>query len=169
WSGMNWFAHNAASGSPDEAAFLASQLDWLFAADSGAGPQVSITPSWNGDDRATLALQATSGPSLVLFKESLFPGWSARLATPTGSQPVALAGSEMDFMLAALPAVPAGSSLVFVYGPTVFEQASWVLSLLFLVLVVVWVVRPALLVRGRRWVAGRTTRVAGSLLRPIAK
>jgi hypothetical protein len=56
-----------------------------------------------------------------------------------------------------------------VYGPTVFEQASWVLSLLFLVVVIVWVARPSVLARGRGWVAGRTTRFAGSLLRPIAK
>ncbi len=169
WSGMNWIAHNAASGSPDEAAFLASQLDWLFAGDSGAGPQVSITPSWAGDGHATLALQASSGPSLVLFKESLFPGWSARLVTPTGSQPVDLAGSEMDFMLAALPAVPAGSMLVFAYGPTVFEQGSWGLSLLFLAILIAWVARPALFARGREWTAERAASIARRLLRPVAK
>src|ERR1700693_3824536 len=168
WSGMNWIAHNSASGSTDEAAFLAAQLDWLFAADSGAGPQALITPSWTGRGQATLALHASSAPSLVLFQESVFSGWSARLVTPTGSQPVDLAGSEMDFMFATLPAVPAGSSLVFIFGPTGFEQGSWALSILFLAVLIAWVARPALLARGREWAADRMASVTRRLVRPVA-
>ncbi|HXJ47692.1 MAG TPA: hypothetical protein VNF91_00870 [Candidatus Acidoferrum sp.] len=169
WSGMNWIAHNSASGSADEAAFLAAQLAWVFAGDSQAGTQAPLTPSWTGDSQASIALQPSAGPSLVLFKESLFPGWSARLVTPTGSQPVDLAGSEMDFVLASLPAVPAGSSLVFTYGPTAVEQGSWGLSLVFLALLIAWVARPALFARGRHWTADRAASVARRLLGPFAE
>ena len=165
WSGMNLIAHNSASASADESQFLASQLAWLFAPDASAAPQAPIAPVWNGDDQATLALQASAGPSLVLFKESLFPGWTARLVSPGGSRPVELAGSEMDFMLAVLPAVPAGSSLVFSYAPTAFEQGSWVLSLLFLLVLTTWALRPALLARGREWAA----RLIRRLLRLLAQ
>src|SRR5205807_2440598 len=147
------------------ARFRAAQLGWLFAVDPGAASQLPITPAWSGDDQATLALQPSSGPSLVLFKESLFPGWSARLVTPAGSQPVDLVGGEMDFMLASLPSVPAGSSLVFRYGPTVFEEASWWLSLVFLAVLISWVLRPALLSRGADLVAG----TGRSLLSPVAR
>jgi len=166
WSGMNLIAHNSSSASTDEGQFLASQLAWLFAPDANeAMPEVPIVPTWNGDDHATLGLQASTAPSLVLFKESLFPGWSARLVTPGGSQRVDLVGSEMDFMLAALPAVPAGSSLVFSYGPTAFEQASWGFSIVFLVLLMTWALRPVLLARGRE----RLTRSVARLLSPLAR
>jgi hypothetical protein len=168
WSGMNLITHNSTSGSVDEAKFLTAQLAWLFAPDAGGQePQVPVAPVWNGDDQATLVLQASAEPSLVLFKESLFPGWSARLVTPRGSQPVELLGSEMDFMLALIPAVPEGSSLVFTYGPTVLEQASWWLSLLFLAVLISWVLRPAFLARGRRWMTQRAVWLMGRLVRPI--
>jgi hypothetical protein len=163
WSGMNLIAHSSSSASADEAQFLASQLAWLFT--SGAGSQVPIAPLWEGDDQATLVLQPSDAPSLVLFKESLFPGWSARLVTPRGSQRVDLVGGEMDFMLAALPAVPAGSSLVFSYGPTALERTSWGLSLAFLALLVAWALRPALLARGRKRLAVSARR----LLNPLAR
>jgi len=151
WSGMNLIAHNAGSGSADENQFVADQLAWLFEPDSTSGEQVSIAPVWSGGDQVSLALEPSAGPDLVLLKESLFPGWSARLVTPTGSEPVDLVGSEMDFMLARLNSVPAGSSLVFTYGPTTLEQGSWWLSLVFLAALVGWVVRPAYLARIRQW------------------
>jgi hypothetical protein len=170
WSGMNLIAHNSTSASTDETKFVASQFAWLFAPDaSSAASQVPIAPVWNGDDHATLWLQAAAAPSLVLFKESLFPGWSAHLVTPTGSTSVELVGSEMDFMLAVLPAVPAGSSLVFSYGPTAFEQASWGLSLVFLGLLITWALRPSLLARGREWVSRRTVWFSRRLLSPLAR
>jgi hypothetical protein len=164
WSGMNLIAHSSASGSVDEQQFLSSQLAWLFAADpTVTGTQTPITPVWQGDDQASLGLQASAQPSLVLFKESLFPGWSARLVTPTGSQSVDLVGSEMDFMLARVPAVPAGSRLVFSYRPTLLEQGSWVLSLVFLVALLGWVLRPHLFVRVRKGGAGLLRRI----VRPV--
>jgi hypothetical protein len=101
----------------------------------------------NGGDQVTLTLQPSTAPSLVLLKESFFPGWSARLVTPSGSSSVDLVGSEMDFMLARLESVPPGSSLVFTYGPTVFEQASWLVSLATLAGLIVWLVRPKLIGR----------------------
>ena len=165
WSGMNLIAHNSTSSSGDETRFLASQLAWLFASDPSESAQVAIAPVWSGDDKATLELQASAAPSVVLFKESLFPGWSARLVSPGGSQQVDLAGSEMDFMLAILPAVPAGSSLVFSYGPTAFEQAAWGLSLVFLVVLITWAFRPAVLARGRQWLSP----LAKRLLSPLAR
>lgn len=154
WSGMNLMAHDAASGSTDENRFLAEQLAWLFTPAPGAGSQLTIEPSWNGGDQVSLALQASNGPSLVLLKESLFPGWTARLVTPTGSSSVDLVGSEMDFMLANLGSVPPGSSLVFTYGPTTFEQITWGLSLALLGALIAWLVRPGLIDRARHLVVG---------------
>jgi hypothetical protein len=173
WSGMNLFAHDASSGSADEDQFVTQQLAWLFAPAAGGGAQISVSPDWHGGDQVSLALRQSSGPSLVLLKESLFPGWSARLVTPTGTQPVRLVGSEMDFMLATLGPVPAGSRLVFTYGPTEVEVASWWVSAAVLVAVIAWMVRPALYVRARWWirehsrrmVAPRAERLAGRAAR----
>jgi hypothetical protein len=165
WSGMNLLAHDASSGSTDEDEFVTSQLAWLFGPDGGAGTQVSISPAWSGGDQVSLALQQSSGPSLVLFKESLFPGWSARLVTPDGTQPVRLFGGEMDFMLAMLGPVPAGSSLVFTYGPTPLEVGSWWVSVAVLAAIIVWLVRPAVYSRAARWIGRRGRRV----IAPFAK
>ncbi|HEX7263726.1 MAG TPA: hypothetical protein VF383_06075 [Candidatus Dormibacteraeota bacterium] len=157
WSGMNLMAHDAASRSTDESQFVAAQLSWLFAPAAGSSAQLAIEPQWTGTEEVTLNLEQSSSPSLVLFKESLFPGWSATLVTPTGSASVDLAGSEMDFMLANLGPVPAGSRLVFTYGPTTFEQATWLVSLVFLVGLLTWLVRPGLIGSGagRVWRVGR--------------
>jgi hypothetical protein len=156
WSGMNIMAHAAKSASADEDRFLAEQLAWLFRPSSDSTDKTPIAPVWNGGDQVTLALQASAGPSLVMLKESFFPGWTARLVTPTGPIDVDLVGTEMDFMLARLQSVPPGSSLVFTYRPTAFEEASWGLSLLTLAGLIVWVVRPALL-----------RRVGGRIVTPI--
>lgn len=150
WSGMNLLAHEASSGSAEEDQFTAAQLAWLFAPAADAGTQDAIQPVWTDGDHATLSLHAASRPSLVLLKESLFPGWSARLFTPSGTQQVDLVGSEMDFILARIGPVPAGSTLVFTYGPTLFEQATWWLSLLFLAALATWLVQPSFWVRSRR-------------------
>ena len=63
------------------------------------------------------------------------PGWSAELQWPdspgvhSGTRSIPLVAGEADFLLARLDSVPPGSTLVFTYGPTVFEQASWLVSL----------------------------------------
>ena len=147
WSGMNLIAHDASSGSTDEDQFLASQFAWLY---PPSDAQVAITPQWSGDNEATLELNQSDQRTLVLFKESLFPGWSARLVTPGGSRPVPLDGSEMDLMLATLDSVPAGSKLVFSYGPTVFEEAMWFLSGLWVIALGLWLVKPQLYSAGLR-------------------
>jgi hypothetical protein len=143
WSGMNLLAHDASGGSTEEDQFVSRQLAWLFAPAAGTS-QVAIPPVWDGSDQVSLALNQSSDPSLVLLKESLFPGWSAELVTPSGTQPVRLVGSEMDFMLAILGPVPAGSKLVFTYGPTPAEVASWFLAGAFLVALIAWLIRPAI-------------------------
>jgi hypothetical protein len=168
WSGMNLIAHSSSSGSADEQQFLTSQLAWLFAEDpTVTGTQTPITPVWQGDNQASLGLQASAQPSLVLFKESLFPGWSARLVTPTGSQPIDLVGSEMDFMLGRVPAVQPGSYLVFSYGPTIAEQASWWLSLIFLVALFGWVWKPDVLARVQNRTLGAGARLMRRVVRPV--
>ena len=138
---MNLMAHDASSGSPGEDRFLAQQFAWLFASDN-ARPQVSLEPSWTGSDQVSLALEPSAGPALVLLKESLFPGWTARLVTPGGSSSVDLVGSEMDFMLADLASVPPGSTLVFTYGPTTPVYLSWALSVATLVVMLIWALSP---------------------------
>jgi hypothetical protein len=165
WSGMNLLAHDASSGSTNENQFVASQFAWLFAPAVGAMPQVPIPPVWDGGDQVSLSLQQSSGPSLVLLKESLFPGWSARLVTPSGTQQVQLVGSEMDFMLATLGPVPSGSKLVFTYGPTALEIGSWWVSLGVLLAIIVWVARPALYSRFGRWIGRKAGRMSGPLAR----
>ena len=158
WSGMNLMAHDATSGSVDEDRFLADQLGWLFTPAAGSSPQVAIQPSWTGSDRVSLALEPSASPSLVLFKESLFPGWTARLVTPNGSSNVDLVGSEMDFMLADLGSVPPGSALVFTYGPTPAVYLSWAVSAVSFVAMLIWMLRPRWWRRvwgpGARWLVG---------------
>jgi hypothetical protein len=158
WSGMNLMAHDATSGSADEDQFLATQFAWLFAPAADSSSQIAIQPVWTGGDEVTLPLQPSSGPSLVILKESFFPGWSVRLVTPSGSSSVDLAGTEMDFMLARLDSVPPRSTLVFTYGPTAFEQASWILSLATLAGLIVWLVRPELIRRPVALVFGGLSR-----------
>jgi hypothetical protein len=149
WSGMNLLAHAASAGSATENALIADQLDWLLPPApqpaSGASPvaSVNLTPAWPGNEMATIPLVASSGPALVLFKESLFPGWSAQLVAADGSRrPVPIVDSEYDYMLVSLDAVPPGSTLEFVYRPPWSEVATWVASALSLVLILVWLVRP---------------------------
>ncbi len=160
WSGMNLLAHDVSSQSSDEDRFIASQFAWLF---PQTGQQEAVQPVWNGDNQARLELRPSGGPSLVLFKESLFPGWSVRLETPSGDRPVNVVGSEMDFMLARLDAVPVGSTLVFSYGPTIFEEASWVLSVIVLLGLMLWLTKPDLYPRWSR----RITREVGALARRL--
>jgi hypothetical protein len=169
WSGMNLMAHDAASGSADEDQFLTTQLAWLFGSAPGAEGQVPIQPVWNSGDQVTLNLQPSTGPSLILLKESLFPGWAARLVTPSGSTSVDLVGSEQDFMLANLGSVPPGSSLVFTYGPTKFEQATWVLSLALLIALIAWLVKPSLIYGARRTLAGYWRDIVSGAFRGLGR
>lgn len=140
WSGMNLFAHADVSQSADESAFVARQFAWLLGTPA---PAVSIDPTWVGDDEAHLALAPAAGTTQVLFKESIEPGWSAELRWPGGSRPVEIQPAEMDFMLVRLDSVPAGSTLVFQYGPTWRIYLWWVVSAVALVLLMVWVAAPA--------------------------
>jgi hypothetical protein len=141
WSGMNLLAHSDVSKSPDESGFIARQFAWLLG--TPPPPPVSVDPTWIGDDEAHLALPPASGPTAVLFKESIAPGWSAELRWPGGSSPVDIQPAEMDFMLVRLNSVPAGATLVFRYGPTWRVYSWWAVSALALILMVVWVGDPA--------------------------
>jgi hypothetical protein len=53
----------------------------------------------------------------------------------------------MDFMLVHLDQVPAGSRLVFTYGPTGLDATWWSASVLALLLLFVWVVAPQAVAR----------------------
>ena len=157
WSGMNLIAHSAGAGSVTEDQFVAGTFEWLLGGGRIRGGQEDETVTWVGDDQAQLKLTASTAPTWILFKESYAPGWSAELRWPdspgirAGSRMIPLLDGEMDFMLAIVKSVPAGSSLVFTYGPTALEKASWILSLVFLVVLITWMVRPDLLARGRTW------------------
>ena len=140
WSGMNLLAHANVSQSSDENAFVARQFGWLLGTPVPAAP---IDPVWVGNDQAQLALAYTPGSTAVLFKESIDPGWSAELRWPGGSRSVDIQPAEMDFMLVRLDSVPAGSTLIFHYGPTWRVYLSWAVSSLALLLLVVWVVAPS--------------------------
>jgi hypothetical protein len=162
---MNLLAHAAGSSSESEDAMIREQFDWLLppsdASASGASPAaaVSLVPEWSGNEAVTIPLAPASQPSLVLFKESQFPGWSAALVSASGSrQPVDILDSEYDYMLVRLESVPAGSRLEFVYRPPWSEVAAWVASAVALVLILVWLVVPSTGTRVRGAVGGALSR-----------
>jgi hypothetical protein len=148
WSGMNLLAHATTTGSASENALIRSQFDWLLppavAAGSGASPAAAsnLAPAWSGNEAVTIPLVAASEPTLVLFKESQFPGWSADLVSGGARRPVAIVDSEYDYMMVRLDSVPAGSSLEFTYRPPSTEVAAWVASAVSLVLILAWLLRP---------------------------
>jgi hypothetical protein len=154
WSGMNLIFHAAFRQSPSENQFLATQLAWLNPA--GGPPQQNLTPTWTGQAQAVVDLQPAAGPSLVLFKESALPGWTVNLQTPSGARSLDFESSEMDYVLVRLDSVPAGSRLVFTFGPTPRIYAWWAISILTLAGVFAWALRPALVQAplravNRRW------------------
>ncbi len=152
WSGMNLIAHAYASRSWDETQFLAKQWQWLLPAATEA---LAIEPRWSGGDTAGLKLHPSNGPVHVLFKESAAPGWSVELRWPSGRRRVRIEPAELDYMLVRLNAVPDGAELVFRYGSTLRTRAWGALSLVTLVLLLAWLVRPALYRRGRHAVVAR--------------
>ena len=170
WSGMNLIAHSTASGSADEAAFLARQLAWLLGPSSPglSAPAHPVTPSWTGGDEADLALTASTTPSAVLFKESMAPGWSAELVWPGGSRSATIEPSEMDFMLVRLDSIPNGAQLVFRYGPTGRIHVYWTISALVALALLAWLVRPSLFGPPLRW-GGTRLRGAVSAIRRRAR
>jgi hypothetical protein len=167
WSGMNLLAHATDTGSASEEAMIRAQFDWLLPASapsaSGASPAAAanIAPVWSGNESVTIPLAAASQPTLVLFKESMFPGWSAELVSGGSRQPVAIVDSEYDYMLVRLDSVPAGSSLEFHYSPPWSEVAMWAASAVSLVLILVWLLRPGAVKFMRR----RVVDAFGSALR----
>ena len=161
WSGMNLIAHAETAQSDDEYAFLARQFAWLLESPAGSpgSPVSPDTPTWVGNDEAQIPLTASSGPTSVLFKESMAPGWSAELQWPGGSHAVTIEPAEIDFMLVRLPSVPAGSMLVFHYGPTWQVYLWWAASAITLFLLVIWVAAPA----PYRWAWARVIGITGRL------
>ena len=148
WSGMNLLAHATDTGSASEEAIIRSQFDWLLpastASDSAASPSAAanLAPVWAGNEAVSIPLMASSQAALVLFKESMFPGWSAELVSGSTRQPVQIVDSEYDYMLVRLDSVPAGSALEFTYRPPWSEVAMWVASAVALALMLVWLLRP---------------------------
>jgi hypothetical protein len=161
WSGMNLVAHATRSASASEDALVRDQLDWLLppgaAASSGASPaqSVSLPQDWTGNASVSIPLQASSGPALVLFKESLFPGWSAELVSADGSRrAVDIVDSEYDYMLVRLDVIPGSARLEFTYRPPWTEVAAWIASALSLFVLLVWLVRPRAAAAIPIWVWG---------------
>jgi hypothetical protein len=151
WSGMNLIAHASGAGSAIEDQFTTNAFAWLLHTGEQVSTQSDSSLTWVADDQAWVSLSPSTGPTWVLFKESFAPGWSASLEWPAspgiagGTQSVHLLDGESDFMLARLDSVPPGAQLAFSYGPTAGVYASWAVSALSLVLMLIWVVRP-------RWV-----------------
>ncbi len=160
WSGMNLIAHDAAAQSATEDAFVTGLFAWLFSPTTAPG-DAALT--WTSDETAQVQLAAARGATWVMLKESYAPGWSAELTWPGGSRSVPLLDGELDFLVARLDSVPAGSTLTFTYGPTLVGVAGSVVSALGLLLMVIWVVRPRWLVLG----AGPLRRLGGAFTRRI--
>jgi hypothetical protein len=155
WSGMNLAAHAVSKGSGAELQFLADRFAWALGlgpesratTDPAAAGQARLTPLWPSDEQAVLSLQAASGPTWVLFRESDFPEWSASVIDSSGRrQAVAIVPAEMDYMLVRLDNVSAGSRLEFDYSPSIWVWASWAISAGVALMLALWCVRPGLFV-----------------------
>ena len=157
WSGANLLAH-AAHATSVETDYLASQWSWLLGAAAQAPGQLTLTPDWRGNDEVVLPLRPASSPAWVLFKESSLPGWSATLETPSGSQALTISSGELDYMLLRLDRVPAGSRLVFRFGPTWRVHLWWALSATAALLAGAWLLRPRLFTAPAGAVGARITR-----------
>lgn len=140
WSGGGLLAHATGDGSAAEAAYLAEQWRWLL--QPAAAPDERAV-AWSGTDRLTVGLDAAPGPTWVLVKESMVPGWSAELVTPSGVRPVEIRSGEMDFVLVHLSSVPPGSRLVLTYGPTATIGIAWAVSLASLAGLLSWIAFPS--------------------------
>jgi hypothetical protein len=168
WSGMNLIAHASGAGSAAEDQFTTDAFAWLLHAGEQGSTQSDSMLKWVTDDQARVSLSPSTGPTWVLFKESFAPGWSASLEWPgspgisAGTASVHLLDGEADLILARLDSVPPGAQLVFSYGPTVGVYASWAVSALSLVIMLIWVLRPQWLRRlwgpGARLVVGMSDR-----------
>jgi hypothetical protein len=165
WSGMNLLAHVSANASASEGAMIRDEFSWLLpqseASPTSASPAgaASIPAVWSGNEAVTIPLNASTEPTLILFKESLFPGWSAELVSANASrQPVQIVDSEYDYMLVRLDSVPAGSSLEFSYRPPWSEVAMWVASAISLALMLVWLAWPGALKVARAGAGGALSR-----------
>jgi hypothetical protein len=170
WSGMNLLAHAGSSGSASEDAMISDQFDWLLPpsseSSSGASPAgaESIAPVWSGNEAVTIALATSTQPTLVLFKESQFPGWSAELVSASGSrQQVEIVDSEYDYMLMRLDSVPAGSRLELEYRPPWSEVGMWLASAISLMMMLVWLAAPSVTDGVRRRVGSLWGRAWGSV------
>ena len=149
---------------------ISDQFDWLLPpsseSSSGASPAgaESIAPVWSGNEAVTIALATSTQPTLVLFKESQFPGWSAELVSASGSrQEVEIVDSEYDYMLMRLDSVPAGSRLELEYRPPWSEVGMWLGSAISLAMMLVWLAAPSVTDGVRRRVGSLWGRAWGSV------
>jgi hypothetical protein len=148
WSGMNLIAHASGAGSATEDQFTKDAFAWLLHTGEQGSTQSDSSLTWVTDDQAQVSLSPSTGPTWVLFKESFAPGWSASLEWPAspgisaGTKSVHLLDGEADFILARLDSVPPGAQLVFSYGPTTAVYLSWAVSLIALVAMLTWLIRP---------------------------
>lgn len=164
WSGMNLIAHASGAGSATEDQFTTDAFAWLLHTGQQGSTQSDSSLTWATDEQAQVSLSPSTGPTWVLFKESFAPGWSASLEWPAspgmsaGTKSVHLLDGEADFILARVDSVPPGAQLVFSYGPTAGVYASWAVSALSLVMMVIWMLRPQWWRRiwrpGARWLVG---------------
>lgn len=146
WSGMNLIAHletNASSDGGDEMQVVADQFDWLLGGDeSGSEPQRPLEVHWQGNDAASVDLAASDVPAAVMFRETLMPGWGVSLVWPGGQRELPILDAGQDFMLVRLDRAPAGSRLVYRFQPPAEVRLGEVLSVLTLLLLLLWLVRP---------------------------
>jgi hypothetical protein len=168
-SGANLLAHASQAGSATENVLIQDQFDWLLpnptpGATASPATSISLPQSWSGNEAVSIPLAPSAGPALVLFKESMFPGWSAELVGADGSRkPIVILDSEYDYMLVSLDSVPAGARLDFVYRPPASEVIDWGLSALSLVVLLWWLVFP----RGLVAIGGGIQLWAWKVWRPV--
>ncbi|HEV2953148.1 MAG TPA: hypothetical protein VG015_03555 [Candidatus Dormibacteraeota bacterium] len=166
WSGMNVIPHAQGAHSAVEDQFLTSAFAALL---PRAGEAQPVTPTWTGDNSATIALEPTTSPSWVIFRESNAPGWAAQLSTPSGTQAVPIQDGELDFMMIRLDSITSGSKLVFTYGPTGRDMVWWGISVLAALALLGWLFFPAPYRRLQLMARGALARVRERGVRRVHK
>jgi len=139
WSGMNLFSHALSNDNKDEILFVNQLFAYLL-----AGKTTVTTPftmDRSSPDKITFTPErATSSPATLFFREAYTPNWQASLVSSQGSkQNLTLYRGGPGLIVAPLPPIKQGDTIVFAYGLLPIQIAGYGVSLLTVVVVLFFV------------------------------